>query len=80
MTPVELTKMAESKIKFRKTDQAFSDTLNGIICATIANVHGNEIKPVDFMITRREIETIVNVEAIDQKFQQWAAIGGKGVR
>lgn len=82
MTPVELTTMAESKAKFRDMGQAFQDTLNGVLCSTIASVFGiKDTKPVDFMITRREVETIIQVEAIDQKFQQWAAMtGGKNVR
>lgn len=78
MTPAELTKMAESKVKFRDIDHSFYDGLNGVLCSTLAVLHGNkDTKPADFMITRREIENIVNVEAIDQKMRAWVAMGGK---
>jgi len=78
MTPAELTTMAESKAKFRDMGQAFQDTLNGVLCSTIASAFGiKDLKPADFMITRREVETIINIEVIDQKFQHWAAMGGK---
>ena len=70
--------MAEARIKYREAEISAYDLMNAIQCQVIYNAHGiKETKPADFMITRREVETITNVEAIDQKFQHWVAMGGK---
>jgi hypothetical protein len=95
ITPDELYEMAEAKIEHRNADQQYLDALNGIQCITIArrldaltrgiyasygaNYEIPELKPADFMITRRETEEIEEdpmkkAERIDAAFGAWASM------
>jgi len=70
--------MAEARSNYREAEHSFYDGLNGILIHHTAQMHGiKDTVPADFMITRREVEKIINIEVIDQKFQYWAAMGGK---
>jgi len=77
--------MAEARVKYRDADQQFFDSLNGMVCSTLAAINGvKTAKPVDFMITRREPETkeedpMKKVERIAQQFQAWASMTGGSI-
>lgn len=74
--------MAETKAKYREADQKFLDSLNGMVCSTLASINGvKDAKPVDFMITRREPEKIEEdpmqkVKRTYQQFHAWATLTG----
>lgn len=88
-TPRDFRVQVEARIEQRDQDWKFFDVLNGKACSTLVNLHlkkgASPYKPVDFMITRRETETIQEkdpmkqVERINEQFHALAMMsGGKG--
>jgi len=85
MTPAELTRMAEARIKYRDADQQFLDTLNGMVCSILAATNGvKDAKPANYMITRRETEEkeddpVKQVERIGNQLKAWAGMSGGSI-
>jgi hypothetical protein len=88
-TPRDFRVMVEAKIEQRDQDWKFYDVLNGQACSTLVNLHLKEnaapYKPVDFMITRREIsnketDPMKQAERIYEQFHSLSLMTGGGKR
>jgi hypothetical protein len=94
ITPKELSAMVEARVKFRDADQRFLDSLNGVNIANLVGrfeqltkalyaTYGQkyeiqEIIPVNFMITRREIENEgLTKKQLDAKMRRWFGLPGE---